>query len=84
MGGAVTTLQITAKGQITLKKEILAHLGVGPGDQVDVDITARGVTLLPKRQTGSIDDLVGLFAGTQTRLSTEQMNEVVADGWAGR
>jgi len=80
----VTTLQVTAKGQITLKKEILAHLGVGPGDQVDVDITARGVTLLPKRQTGSIDDFVGMLAGVPNTLTVDQMDEIIADGWAGR
>jgi AbrB family looped-hinge helix DNA binding protein len=80
----VTTLQITAKGQVTLKKEILAHLGVGPGDQVDVDVTARGVTLLPKRRTGSIDTFVGMLADVPHRLTTEQMNEIIADSWAGR
>jgi AbrB family looped-hinge helix DNA binding protein len=80
----VTTLQITAKGQITLKKEILAHLGVGPGDRVDVDVTAQGVTLRPKRQTGAIDDFVGLLSGGPTRLTVEQMAQIVADGWAGR
>ena len=78
------TLRITAKGQVTLKKELLAHLGVGPGDQVDVDVTARGVTLLPHRRTGSVDDFVGMFADVPNRLSIEQMGEITADGWAQR
>jgi len=80
----MTTLRITAKGQVTLKKEFLAHLGVGPGDHVDVEIMPRGVVLLPHRRTGSVEDFVGLFAAGSTRLSVAQMNQIAADGWAGR
>ena len=36
-------LTITAKGQITLKKEVLRHLGVKPGDKVDVSLDEGGV-----------------------------------------
>jgi len=36
-------LKVTAKGQVTLKKEVLDHLGIKPGDEIDVD-------LRPKRQ----------------------------------
>ncbi|MCY3838682.1 MAG: AbrB/MazE/SpoVT family DNA-binding domain-containing protein [Gammaproteobacteria bacterium] len=32
------TLAITAKGQITLPKEILAHLGARPGDRLVVEM----------------------------------------------
>ena len=32
-----TTLTVTAKGQITLRKEVLRHLGIGPGDKIAVD-----------------------------------------------
>ena len=33
----MSTLTITAKGQITLRKDILKHLGVEPGEKVIVD-----------------------------------------------
>lgn len=36
-------LTVTAKGQITLKKEVLKHLGVKPGDKVDVSLEEDGV-----------------------------------------
>ena len=36
-------LTVTAKGQITLKKEVLRHLGVKPGDKVDVWLEEAGV-----------------------------------------
>jgi len=33
---AVATLTITAKGQVTLRQELLRHLGVQPGQQIEV------------------------------------------------
>ena len=33
----MNTLTVTAKGQITLRKELLKHLGVQPGDKIVVD-----------------------------------------------
>ena len=36
------TLKVTAKGQITLRKEVLEHLGVRPGDRVDADLLKDG------------------------------------------
>ncbi|MGO7565492.1 AbrB/MazE/SpoVT family DNA-binding domain-containing protein, partial [Rhizobium johnstonii] len=34
----MATLTLTAKGQVTLKKEVLQHLGVRPGDKIYVDL----------------------------------------------
>ena len=33
----MTTLTVTAKGQVTLRKDLLAHLGVQPGDRITVE-----------------------------------------------
>jgi AbrB family looped-hinge helix DNA binding protein len=33
----MSALTITAKGQVTLRKEILRHLGVHPGEKVAVE-----------------------------------------------
>ncbi len=33
----MTKLTITAKGQVTLKQELLNHLGVGPGEKIEAD-----------------------------------------------
>lgn len=35
-------LTVTAKGEVTLHKEVLEHLGVGPGDQVEADLLPDG------------------------------------------
>ena len=31
------TLTVTAKGQVTLRKELLKHLGVRPGEKIVID-----------------------------------------------
>jgi AbrB family looped-hinge helix DNA binding protein len=38
----MTTLTITSKGQITLKREVLEHLGLQPGSRVEVDLLPNG------------------------------------------
>jgi len=32
----MTTLTVTAKGQVTLGRDVVGHLGVEPGDEIDV------------------------------------------------
>ena len=36
----MTKLSITSKGHVTLRKEVLRHLGLRPGDKVAVDLLA--------------------------------------------
>ena len=38
----MVTLTITAKGQITLKREVLNHLGLEPGSRVEADLLPNG------------------------------------------
>ncbi len=83
----MSTLTITAKGQVTLRKELLRHLGVGPGEKVEVALLPGGRAELrpadPKR-TGSFDDFFGCLHRPGTKpLTIEEMNEIIADGWAG-
>jgi AbrB family looped-hinge helix DNA binding protein len=84
----MTTLTITAKGQITLKKELLRHLGLGPGDQLDIDMIPGGrLTVAPAQppRTGSMTDAFGmLHRPGQKALTIEEMNEIIARGWAGQ
>ena len=79
------TLKITAKGQVTLKKEALAHLGVGPGDTIDVDMAPGGrLELRAARRTGKIADVFGIFKNPDgPHLTLEEISEVIRHGWAG-
>ena len=33
----MSTLAVTAKGQVTLRKDLLQHLGINPGEKIIVD-----------------------------------------------
>jgi bifunctional DNA-binding transcriptional regulator/antitoxin component of YhaV-PrlF toxin-antitoxin module len=80
-----TKLTVTAKGQVTLKKDVLKHLGVEPGQQVSIDVLPGGrIELQAARPKGNIADLFGILKREgQPTLTIEEMNEVIADGWAG-
>ena len=79
------TLKVTAKGQITLCQEVLNHLGVRPGDMLDVDLLTGGrIRLRPRRGT-SAASVFGMLARPGTPLlSVEEINRVAASGWAGQ
>jgi len=84
-----TVLTVTAKGQVTLRKNVLVHLGVKPGDKVVVETTPDGQVKLKKEgpifpKTGKISDVFGMFHRERGPVLTiEEMNEVIAKGWAG-
>jgi AbrB family looped-hinge helix DNA binding protein len=83
----VSTLTVTSKGQVTLRKDLLEHLGVHPGEKITVDKLPDGrIEVKAARATGNISDLFGsLKAKKKGRsLSIEEMNEVIAQGWAGK
>jgi AbrB family looped-hinge helix DNA binding protein len=80
------TLTVTAKGQITLRKELLQHLGVHPGDKVTVDKLPDGrIEVKAARPTGKISDLFGfLKRENEPSLSIDEINKIAARGWAGK
>jgi antitoxin PrlF len=81
----MTTLTITAKGQVTLRKDLLQHLGVEPGQKIEVDKLPDGrIEVKAARTTGSIDDFIGLLAGKTRKVATiEEIDRAAAAGWVG-
>lgn len=81
----MSTLSVTVKGQVTLRKDLLKHLGVKPGDKIDVDMLPGGrIEVRAARRTGSISDLSGLlYRNDGPVLTIEEINEEIARGWAG-
>ncbi len=81
----MSTLTITAKGQITLKKDLLRHLKVAPGEKVQVEKLPNGKLLVePPAQTGSIADFSGcLKQKGGPRLTIKQIKEATERAWAG-
>ncbi|PYE45147.1 AbrB family transcriptional regulator [Rhizobium sp. PP-WC-2G-219] len=78
-------LKVSAEGQITLKKEVLEHLGIGPGDEVDIDLMpSRRASLRVIGKTRPIESLFGMVKNTTGRTYTvEEINEAIAAGYAG-
>jgi bifunctional DNA-binding transcriptional regulator/antitoxin component of YhaV-PrlF toxin-antitoxin module len=82
----MTTLTVTAKGQVTFGKDVLQHLGVKPGEKIELELLpgSRGM-LRAARHSGTIKDFVGLLAGRTKRVaSIEEMSKETAQGWAGK
>lgn len=82
----MTTLTITAKGQVTLRKDVLEHLGVQPGEKISVNKLPDGrIEVKAARPTGKIADAFGtLKLRVGPSLSIEEMNKISRSGWAGK
>lgn len=82
----MATLTVTSKGQVTLRKDLLQHLGVQPGDRLTIDKLPDGrVEVKAARPAGPISDIFDLFKQEgRPPLSIEEMNEIAARGWTGR
>ncbi len=77
------TLTVTAKGQITLRKEVLNHLGVRPGDKLDIDLLTGGRMQLRPKRGNPVASVFGMLGRPGTpRLSIDKINEIAASGWA--
>lgn len=79
------TLTVTAKGQVTLKKELLNHLGVKPGQQIEVEALADGRVLVQAaREGGDIQEAFGVLAKKNKKninLLLDEIAEISRSGW---
>jgi bifunctional DNA-binding transcriptional regulator/antitoxin component of YhaV-PrlF toxin-antitoxin module len=82
----MATLTVTARGQVTFRRDVLRHLGIRPGEKIELDKLPDGrVALKAARPAGKIDSFLGVLAGRSKKVATvEEMNEAAAAGWAGR
>ncbi len=82
----MSTLTVTAKGQVTLRKDVLAHLGIRPGDKIAVEALPGGrIEVRALRPEGRISDVFGFLKRENgPSLTIDEMNAIAADGWAGK
>ncbi len=82
----MTILTVTTKGQVTFRKDVLQHLGIRPGEKIELDKLPDGrVTLRAARPQGMIDGFLGLLSGKTKKVATiEEINEAAEAGWAGQ
>jgi len=82
----MATLTVTARGQVTFRKEVLKHLGIRPGDKIELELLPGGeFKVRAARPKGRIEDLFGMLEGkTDKKLSIEQIKEATERAWAGK
>ena len=81
----MSKLTVTSRGQVTFRKEILQHLGIQPGDKIQVDLLPDGRAELKAAEGQSpLRALHGLLKGKTKgkRLSIEEINEAIATAGA--
>jgi antitoxin PrlF len=79
-------LTVTARGQLTLKKELLQHMGIAPGSKLEVDKLPDGkLVLRAERPKRPMSEFRGLLAGKTGKVATlEEIEEAIKAGWAGQ
>lgn len=79
-----SVLKVTSKGQVTLRKDVLAHLGVKAGDRIAVETRPDGrVEIRALRKPGKISDAFGCLNYQGPLFTIEEINEAIEQGWAG-
>lgn len=82
------TLTVTAKGQVTFKKEILKHLGVTPGQKLEIDPLPDGrITLKAAKAGSNITEAFGILAKKNTKniaMTSEEIEALTQSAWAGK
>ncbi len=85
-GAVMALLTVTAKGQVTLKRDLLQHLGIEPGARIDIEKLPNGeLRVRAARPDGTVDGFLGLLAGRTRKVATiDELNAAAAAGWAGK
>jgi bifunctional DNA-binding transcriptional regulator/antitoxin component of YhaV-PrlF toxin-antitoxin module len=84
-GIAMANLTVTARGQVTFRKDVLRHLGVKPGEKIELELMPGGKGMIgAARKTGSIEDFIGVLAGkTRKTAAIGDIAKATDRGWAG-
>ena len=82
----MSTVTVTARGQVTFRKEVLQHLGIKPGDKIELQLLPGGKGVIQAaKPAGSMDDFIGMLAGRTAKVATlEELGAAVAAGWSGQ
>ena len=77
-----SNLKVTAKGQVTLPRAVLDHLGVMPGDKVSVSLLENErIEPVAAAARDDIKDLRGALRRSRQRpVSLEEMQEAIEAG----
>lgn len=82
----MSTLTVTAKGQITLRKNLLQHLGIRPGSKISICMLPdHSIKIEAAKPKSKISNVFGLLKRDgQSAISIRDMNATIANGWADK
>jgi antitoxin PrlF len=70
----MTRLTVTAEGQITLKQDLLKHLGVSPGKKLRLTNSPDGrIVVRAAGRGGTISDFIGCLSRLQLADSLQRL-----------
>jgi bifunctional DNA-binding transcriptional regulator/antitoxin component of YhaV-PrlF toxin-antitoxin module len=73
----------TSRGQVTLRKEILRHVGIRPGEKLEIELLPGGEFRGRAAKPKGIRDFAGCLAGkSDVKLTIEEINEAIAKAGA--
>ncbi|EQD25941.1 transcriptional regulator, AbrB, partial [mine drainage metagenome] len=74
------------RGQVTFRKEVLQHLGIKPGEKIELDLLPDWPRRIESSPACRVDGGFCRPAGRRTAkvASIDEINEAAAKGWAGR
>jgi bifunctional DNA-binding transcriptional regulator/antitoxin component of YhaV-PrlF toxin-antitoxin module len=76
-----TVLTVTAKGQVTLKRDLLDHLGVQPGDKITIELHSPHEALIRAAPRDGIERFFGCLPARSVSVSLDDMDRAIEDGW---
>ena len=81
----MTTLTVTAREQVTFRKDVLQHLGIKPGETIELDLLPDGRGLFKAiRPSGTIESCRIVCGHDKKIVTIEEINEATAQAWAGK
>lgn len=75
-------LKVTARGQVTFRKDVLKHLGIRPGEKIELELLPGGKgAIRAAKKKGKIEDVFGMLKGKTNgvRLTTEEMDDAIGE-----
>lgn len=77
-------MTITARGQFTLNKRSMSHLGIRPGEKVTVSMEPdRTIKISPAKRKLSLDEVLARIGKYDVGAApVEEINRLISEGYA--
>jgi bifunctional DNA-binding transcriptional regulator/antitoxin component of YhaV-PrlF toxin-antitoxin module len=81
-------MTVTAKGQFTLNKGLMEHLGIKPGERVSITKTPEGISVTAAKNKTSVEEMMAGFrklreshGGAKVTATIDEIQEAIANGY---